>query len=150
MSPDYAVITACLNAGSTIADTLRSVLSQTPPPRQFIVVDGGSQDDTLERVEAARLNLPAASAFRLETQRPAPGAAGIPAAWNQALRLVAGEPHDAVFILNADDWYEPGAAAAVLKAFAEHPHADIVTAAIQYRAGPGAPVLRRQQPRSLR
>jgi GT2 family glycosyltransferase len=150
MNLSYAVITVCLNAGKTIGDTLRSVFSQTPPPRQVILVDGGSQDDTLDRIEEARACHPAAadSALRLETQRHTVGSAGIPAAWNQALRRVVEE--DVVFILNADDWYEPRAAAVVLQAFVDHPEIDIVTSPIQYCHAPGTAVLRTQAPHSLR
>ncbi len=152
MSPPYVVITACLNAGKTIGDTVRSVLSQTPPPRQYLIIDGGSQDDTLERVAEARRSLPSPAAVdvRVEPQRPlAPGAAGIPSAWNQALEAVA-EPDPVIFILNADDWYEDGAAKTVLEAFAQHPEADIVACPVQYRAAPGGPVLGVQPLRSLR
>jgi len=147
--PTYSVITICRNAGATIADTLQSVLTQAPLPVQYLLVDGASTDDTLARVAQARAALPAGSPpeFIVEGQQSAPGAAGIPAAWNQALRRVEG---DIVFIINADDWYEPGAAQAVLQAFADHPAADIVLTPIQYRDAPGAPVLRRQAPRSLR
>ncbi len=141
MTPSYGVITICLNAGKTIADTLQSVAAQQPPPSQYIIVDGGSEDDTLERIRAARLDV------RLETQSRRPGAAGIPAAWNQALQHLN---TDLVFILNADDWYEPQAAATVLQAFADDPAADLVVAPIQYRTAPGAPVLRVQRPRRLR
>lgn len=140
MNLSYGVITICLNAGKTIADTLQSVAAQQPPPRQYVIVDGGSQDDTLERIRASGLEA------RLETQTRHPGAAGIPAAWNQALRCIDA---DIVSILNADDWYEPHAAATVLQTFADHPAADLVVAPIQYRTAPGGPVLRIQRPRSL-
>lgn len=145
MNLSYGVITICLNAGKTIADTLQSVITQQPPPNQYILIDGGSQDDTLDRIAAARATT--SLELRLETQPCQPGAAGIPAAWNQALRLIDA---DIVFIINADDWYEPRAAATVLQAFTDHPAADLVVAPIQYRTAPGAPVLRTQRPRSLR
>jgi glycosyltransferase involved in cell wall biosynthesis len=150
MSLSYGVITICLNAGKTIGDTVRSVLGQQPPPRQYVIVDGGSTDDTLTQVAAARAAVPAAASvdLRLEPQRQRPGsAAGIPAAWNQGLEHLDAE---IVCIINADDWYEPETAATVLQAFADHPDADLVVAPIQYRNAPGSPVLRVQQPRSLR
>lgn len=151
MNLTYSVITICLNAGETIADTVHSVLTQVPLPTQYVIVDGGSTDDTLARVEGQlRADLPSRPSLPdivVRRQEPRPGAAGIPAAWNQALRLAAA---DVIFIINADDWYEPGAAQSVLHAFAEHPDAEIVTAPIQYRQAPGSPVLRQQPPRSLR
>jgi len=149
MNLSYGVITICLNAGRTIADTLQSVVLQQPPPRQYIIVDGGSEDDTLQQIALARTRLPAAASvdLRLEAQLHRPGAAGIPAAWNQGLRRIDA---DIVFIVNADDWYEPHAAATVLHAFSDHPAADLVVAPIQYRTAPAAPVLRVQRPRSLR
>ena len=149
MGLTYSVITVCLNAGRTIADTVRSVLSQQPLPRQYLLVDGGSTDDTLAQVEAARTRLPPAPAvdLRLLQQSPlGPGVAGIPAAWNQALLLADA---DLIMILNADDWYEPNAAATVLRAAEQHPEADLFVSAIHYRSAPDAAVLRTQGPRRL-
>ena len=124
MSLSYSVITIARNAGSTIDDTLESVLSQTPPPSQYLLIDGGSEDDTLARIDAARRRAPADTAVVVQAQAAcAPGAAGIPSAWNQALRQATG---DIIFILNADDWYEPDAARRVLAAFAAAPDTDVV------------------------
>lgn len=147
MSLSYSVITIARNAAGTIDDTLDSVLSQTPPPSQYILIDGASEDDTLARVAATRSRATAATAFVVQAQGTAPGAAGIPAAWNQALRQATG---DIISILNADDWYEPDAARRVLEAFAADPAAEVVVCPIQYRQAPGGAVLRCQRPRSLR
>jgi glycosyltransferase involved in cell wall biosynthesis len=42
-----SVITVCLNAAKTIADTIQSIRSQSHPNIEYIVVDGGSTDETL-------------------------------------------------------------------------------------------------------
>lgn len=148
MSLSYSVITIARNAGSTIDDTLESVLSQTPPPSQYLLIDGGSEDGTLARIDAARRRAPADTAVVVQAQAAcAPGAAGIPSAWNQALRQATG---DIIFILNADDWYEPDAARRVLAAFAAAPDTDVVVTPIHYRQAPGGAVLRCQRPRRLR
>ena len=45
-----SVITATYNSGTTLRDTLESVLAQTYPDIEHIVVDGGSTDNTMELV----------------------------------------------------------------------------------------------------
>lgn len=44
----YSVAIAAHNAAETIAETLKSVLSQTVPPNEIIVVDDGSDDATAQ------------------------------------------------------------------------------------------------------
>lgn len=43
----FSIITICYNAAETIERTIKSVLSQTYPDVEYIVVDGASKDDTL-------------------------------------------------------------------------------------------------------
>ena len=45
-----SVITATWNSGATIEDTLRSVLDQTYGNIEHIIVDGNSDDSTMETV----------------------------------------------------------------------------------------------------
>jgi len=42
-----SVITVCFNSAETIADTIDSIRSQSHPDIEYIVVDGGSTDETL-------------------------------------------------------------------------------------------------------
>jgi len=42
-----SVITVCFNAAETIGDTIQSIRSQSHPNIEYIVVDGGSTDETL-------------------------------------------------------------------------------------------------------
>lgn len=46
-----SVITVCYNNISTIRDTMESVLSQTHPDIEYLVIDGGSTDGTRELIE---------------------------------------------------------------------------------------------------
>ena len=45
-----SIITATWNSGATLRDTMESVLSQTYPDIEHIIVDGGSLDNTMEIV----------------------------------------------------------------------------------------------------
>ena len=42
------IITVAFNSAKTIEDTIKSVLSQDYPDLEYIIVDGGSSDSTLE------------------------------------------------------------------------------------------------------
>ena len=46
-----SVITVCYNSIATLHDTLESILRQTYPDVESIVVDGASKDGTVELIE---------------------------------------------------------------------------------------------------
>jgi len=46
-----SVIIPAYNAEATIVSTVKSALNQTRPPEEIIIVDDGSQDDTVKRVK---------------------------------------------------------------------------------------------------
>jgi glycosyltransferase involved in cell wall biosynthesis len=50
MNPKVSIITICFNSALTISDSIESVLSQNYPNIEYIVVDGGSSDGTIEIV----------------------------------------------------------------------------------------------------
>ena len=45
-----SIITVCYNSGKTIEDTFKSVQSQSYKDIEYIVIDGGSKDNTLELI----------------------------------------------------------------------------------------------------
>ena len=49
-----SIITATYNSAATIADTINSVLSQDYSDIEYLVIDGGSSDATIEIVKEAR------------------------------------------------------------------------------------------------
>jgi GT2 family glycosyltransferase len=120
----YAVITVCLNSARTLQRTIDSVLQQTVAPAQYIFVDGGSTDGTMDIIRRAIDHTSAGSSidFKLLDQG---GERGITTAWNIGLRHVAARW---VFILNSDDWYEPGCVQTVGAAIANQPETEIVAA----------------------
>lgn len=112
--PRLTMITASLNPGPEVRDTLSSILSQAYPNLQLIVVDGGSRPECFAHVEPF---LPHVDLLIREPDR------GISDAWNKALARAEG---DIVGILNADDHLLPGALHKVVAGFAAHPGVEIV------------------------
>lgn len=113
------VITVCRNADSTIARALQSVVQQTYAPIEYIVVDGGSSDATLEIVRAC----PGVARCISEPDN------GIADAFNKGIAMARGEW---VGILNADDWYEPETVATIMH---ESVGADVVHGPVRYWEG---------------
>lgn len=96
--PLVSYITVVRNAQDTLARTLASVRAQRWGAVEHIVVDGLSNDATLDIIEAH-----AGQIDYYVSERDS----GLYDAINKALRLVRG---DLVCVLNADDWLTPDAA----------------------------------------
>ena len=47
---NYSILTACLNSERTIRRAIDSVLSQKIQPAEYVFVDGGSADGTLQMI----------------------------------------------------------------------------------------------------
>ena len=45
-----SIVTVCYNAEQCIDRTIKSVLNQTCPVYEYIIIDGGSKDKTYNRV----------------------------------------------------------------------------------------------------
>jgi glycosyltransferase len=88
-----SIITPSYNSAQTIADTIRSVKSQSYPNIEYIVVDGGSNDETLDIVES----------FGDVVDQVIYGPdEGIYDAMNKGIKAATGE---VIAILNSDDFY---------------------------------------------
>lgn len=103
------MITAALNPGPEVVETIESVLGQSSPGLQYIFVDGGSRPEAFSYVEPY---VPHFSHLIREPDR------GISDAWNKALALAEG---DIVGILNADDHLLPRALERVVAGFDASP-----------------------------
>ena len=95
-----SVITPCYNSGKTIEKTLECIENQTYHNIEYIIVDGGSTDETLEIIEKHRQRLP--ERFRLISEKDS----GIYDAMNKGIGLATGQ---LIGIVNSDDWYEKDA-----------------------------------------
>jgi len=88
-----SIITVTLNNRATVDATIRSVLSQSYQELEYLIIDGGSTDGTLDSINSYRNRI---SCLISETDQ------GIYDAMNKGIRSATG---DIVGILNADDVY---------------------------------------------
>ena len=108
-----AVVTPSFNQGKYIRETIESVLSQRVQNLEYLVVDGGSKDETLEILRSFGAKLRWIS-------EPDEGTAD---AINKGLKSVGGE----IFgWLNSDDIYYEDALVTVQQFFEENPDVDVV------------------------
>lgn len=112
--PRISLITPSLNQGKFIEATIQSVLSQNYPNLEFIVMDGGSSDNTVDVLKRYSDQLKWAS----EKDK------GQTDAINKGLRMANGE---ILAYLNADDVFLPGTLFKVAQIFMEYPETMWVT-----------------------
>jgi glycosyltransferase involved in cell wall biosynthesis len=103
-----SIITIVYNNSETIADAIESVLSQTYPDIEYIVVDGLSTDGTVDIVKHYGTSV---TKFISEKDK------GLYDAINKGIGLATG---DVIGLLHSDDiFYSPTAVASVAAAFQE-------------------------------
>ena len=111
--PRITVITPSFNQAAYINQCVDSVLDQRYPNLQYLVLDGGSTDDTLDILRGYRDRL----VWKSERDR------GQSHAVNKGLRAAEGE---IIGWLNSDDYYLPDCFARIVDCFAQHPNASMV------------------------
>lgn len=111
--PLVSIVTPSYNQGQFIRATIESVLGQQYPNIEYIVIDGGSTDDTVSIIKEYQQKLSWVS----ESDN------GQSDAINKGIRKATG---DIIAYLNSDDIYQPGTIERVVEAFRSSPEADIV------------------------
>jgi hypothetical protein len=111
-SPVVSVVIPCYRQAHYLPDAIESVLAQTYPHLEIVVVDDGSQDNTSEVAGA----YPGVRVVRQDNR-------GLGAARNTGLRSTRGE---FLVFLDADDRLLPEAVETGLEAFHRHPEAGFV------------------------
>ena len=117
--PLVSIVTVVFNGEKYLEETIRSVINQSYDNVEYIIIDGGSTDSTLDIIK------------RYEEQIDywvSEKDAGIYDAMNKGLQLVAGKY---VGILNADDFYEPFAIEKSIELI-KYNDADYSVAKVQY------------------
>lgn len=109
----FSVVTPSFNQGNYIDDTIRSVLTQNWPNLEYRVMDGGSNDNTIQILKSYGSEIIWESA-------PDTGQAN---AINKGWRQSSG---DIMAWINADDLYRPETFSTVANFFNQNPKIDIV------------------------
>ena len=107
MQPKISIITITYNSESTIEDTIKSVVSQDYTNYEYIIIDGGSKDNTLSVVDKYRDKI---AKVVSEPDK------GISDAFNKGIKHASG---DVIGIINSDDVLLQGALNIVADAYEE-------------------------------
>lgn len=102
------IITVCLNRESTIEKTIQSVINQNYDELEYIVIDGGSFDGTVDIIQRYEKNI---AYWVSETDK------GIYDAMNKGIAKSTGE---IIAFLNSDDWYEENTLVKVNRYFQQY------------------------------
>lgn len=91
-----SIVTVVFNGISTIEQTIKSVIVQNYPNLEYIIIDGGSTDGTINIIEKYSKHI---SFWSSEPDK------GIYDAMNKGITKASGR---VIAFLNSDDWYEEG------------------------------------------
>ncbi|MDP3465854.1 MAG: glycosyltransferase family 2 protein [Sulfuricurvum sp.] len=111
--PLMSVITVVYNGQENLDQTISSVLDQTYDNIEYIIIDGGSRDGTLDIIKKYE--------DKIDYWVSEPDG-GIYKAMNKGAALATG---DYIAFLNADDWYNPDSIESVASAISMH-HPDYI------------------------
>lgn len=103
-----SIITVVLNGALTIEETVRSVIGQTYKNVEYIIIDGGSSDGTMDILRKYNSHI---SKIISEPDE------GLYDAMNKGINEASGV---LIGIINSDDWYEENAVELVVKRYLEN------------------------------
>lgn len=111
--PKVTVVTPSYNQGEFIRDTIESVLNQTYDNIEYIVMDGGSTDETVDILRSY------GDRFIWYSEKDGGQADAV----NKGIRIAHGE---IIGWLNSDDTYYPDTIEKAVQALLEHPDVDMI------------------------
>ncbi len=117
--PPLSIITPSFNQAAFIEKTIQSVLSQEYPSIEYIIIDGGSTDGSLEIIQKYANQITYWISEKDDGQADA---------FNKGLSKVTGKY---LGWLNSDDIYLPGAATQAVNLLDSHPNAAFVFGDVQ-------------------
>lgn len=112
---DVTVILPVYNVGSYIDETLRSLVEQTARPREIVIVDDCSTDDTRARIES--LGIPEVRVLSNEENR---------GPWFSRNRALDAATSRWIALIDGDDWYAPDRLARLVELGEKHDAAMVI------------------------
>lgn len=116
-TPLVSIVTVCFNSDRYIAQTIESVLAQDFSDFEYIIVDGGSADGTLDTIRAYE------DAFGGRLTWTSEPDEGIYDAMNRGIARARGR---LIGLLNSDDRYAEGAVPSIVAAAENSPDAGLI------------------------
>jgi glycosyltransferase involved in cell wall biosynthesis len=137
LPPKISIVTPSFNQGQFLEETILSVLNQNYPNLEYLIIDGGSTDDSVEIIRRYedRLNFWVSEKDRGQVH-----------AINKGLAKCTGE----IFAyINSDDVYLPGAFDAAAAHFQTHPQSEWVCGdTVMFGEGHQTELIRADVPKS--
>ncbi|PWT78924.1 MAG: glycosyltransferase [Bacteroidetes bacterium] len=106
--PLVSIITVSYNAKAYIEQAILSVLEQSYKNIEYIIIDGGSTDGTIDIIKKYEDRI---SKWISEKDR------GISDAFNKGLKMASGS---LIGMINGDDWYEPSTVEKIVRQIGEN------------------------------
>jgi len=118
--PLISIITVVFNGVNTLEDTIISVINQSYKNIEYIIIDGGSTDGTVDLIRKYE------SQISYWISKPD---GGIYDAMNKGIDKSSGV---LIGIINADDWYESNAIEKIVNNYLKEPDIDVFHGMIRY------------------
>lgn len=103
------IITVVFNGAKTLEQTILSVINQSYSNIEYIIIDGGSTDGTLDIIKEYENKI----SFWISEKDD-----GLYDAMNKGIARAHGE---IIGMINSDDWYEPNAVELIITAYSQNP-----------------------------
>ncbi len=123
IKPKISIVTVCMNSEKTIERTLKSVIEQNYENLEYIIIDGGSTDRTLEIVSKYKKYI---SKLISENDN------GIYDAFNKGLKNFTG---DLIGFVNSDDYLLDNALNTISKYYQTYPNIDFFFGSVKKHWG---------------
>ena len=118
--PLISIVTVVYNGEKFLEDTIQSVINQTYDNIEYIIIDGGSTDGTVDIIEKYEDKI---DYWVSENDD------GIYDAMNKGIKKAYGE---LIGIINADDWYEKYTIKTTVKSYIENNKPDVIYGLLRY------------------